>query len=215
MLVVGAKGFAKELLQVIYANDTRAELVFFDDISKDLDELLFNKYAVITDKKEVKKYLTEIDNRYVLGLGNPALRYKLAHEFNLLGGELTTIISQRAIIGHFNNNIEKGVNILNNVVIEADNAIGEGCLIHNAAFISHDVTVGKFCEISPGVNLLGGVSVGNFCSVGTNAVILPKVKIGNNVVIGAAALVNKDVPDNCVVAGVPAKLIKNLIPFTL
>jgi acetyltransferase-like isoleucine patch superfamily enzyme len=44
---------------------------------------------------------------------------------------------------------------------------------------------------------------------------LPKVKIGNNVVIGAAALVNKDVPDNCVVAGVPAKLIKNLIPFTL
>jgi acetyltransferase-like isoleucine patch superfamily enzyme len=46
--------------------------------------------------------------------------------------------------------------------------------------------------------------------IGANAVILPGVKIGRHVVVAAGAVVTKDVPDNSMVAGVPAKAIKNL-----
>lgn len=46
--------------------------------------------------------------------------------------------------------------------------------------------------------------------IGGNCTILPGVTIGNNVVMAAGAVVTKDVPDNCVVAGVPAKIIKKL-----
>ncbi|MFV5772614.1 DapH/DapD/GlmU-related protein, partial [Pediococcus acidilactici] len=46
--------------------------------------------------------------------------------------------------------------------------------------------------------------------IGGNVTILPGVTIGNNVVVAAGAVVTKDIPDNCVVAGVPAKMIKTI-----
>ncbi len=54
------------------------------------------------------------------------------------------------------------------------------------------------------------IKVGNNVWIGGNVTILPGVTIGNNAVIAAGSLVNKDVPDNCIVAGVPAKKIKTL-----
>lgn len=52
------------------------------------------------------------------------------------------------------------------------------------------------------------VHIGNDVWIGGNCTILPGVKIGNNVVIAAGAVVTKDIPDNCVAGGVPAKVIK-------
>ena len=52
------------------------------------------------------------------------------------------------------------------------------------------------------------VKIGNDVWIGGNVTILPGVTIGNNVVVAAGAVVTKDVPDNCVVGGVPARVIK-------
>ena len=46
--------------------------------------------------------------------------------------------------------------------------------------------------------------------ISAGARIIGKIRVGSNVLIGANAVVNKDVPDNCIVAGVPAKVIRNL-----
>jgi maltose O-acetyltransferase len=54
------------------------------------------------------------------------------------------------------------------------------------------------------------VNIGNDVWIGGNVVILPGVTIGNNCVVAAGAVVTKDVPDNSLVAGVPAKVIKTL-----
>jgi acetyltransferase-like isoleucine patch superfamily enzyme len=54
------------------------------------------------------------------------------------------------------------------------------------------------------------VVIGDDVWVGANAVILPGVKIGKHVVVAAGAVVTKDVPDYCVVAGVPARVVKKL-----
>lgn len=54
------------------------------------------------------------------------------------------------------------------------------------------------------------VTIGNDVWIGGNCTILPGVTIGNNVIVAAGAVVTKDVPDNCVVAGVPARKIKEL-----
>lgn len=54
------------------------------------------------------------------------------------------------------------------------------------------------------------VTIGNDVWIGGNCIILPGVTIGNNVVVAAGAVVTKDVPDNCVVGGVPAKFIKSI-----
>ena len=56
----------------------------------------------------------------------------------------------------------------------------------------------------------GGVKIGNNVFIGMKSTILKGVHIGSNVIIGANSLVNKDIPDNCVVAGNPAKVIMSL-----
>lgn len=54
------------------------------------------------------------------------------------------------------------------------------------------------------------VNIGNDVWIGGNVTILPGVTIGNNVIVAAGAVVTKDVPDNCIVGGVPAKVIKEI-----
>lgn len=60
------------------------------------------------------------------------------------------------------------------------------------------------------VDTFGKVMIGNNVHIGTNAVIMPGVSIGNNCIVGVGAIVTKNVPDNSVVAGVPAKIIETL-----
>ena len=54
------------------------------------------------------------------------------------------------------------------------------------------------------------ITVGNNVWIGGNVTILSGITIGNNVVIGAGSVITKDIPDDCVVAGVPAKVIKRI-----
>ena len=55
------------------------------------------------------------------------------------------------------------------------------------------------------------ITIGNDVWIGGNVTILPGVKIGNNVVIAAGAVVTKDIPNNSLVGGIPAKIIKELV----
>lgn len=214
MLIIGAKGFAKELLETLCQLGIGECAAFYDDVSDDLPDLLFGEYNIIRNLDDAEKYLKSEDGKFALGIGNPVLRYRLSEKFKAIG-ELVSVISPFARIGEWKNSIGTGSCVLTNAVIESNNKIGAGNLIHVNALISHDVTTGMFCEISPSVNLLGGVSVGDFCSIGAGAQILPKMKIGRNVVVGAGAVVTKDVPDNSMVVGVPAKIVKKLEPIDL
>lgn len=87
---------------------------------------------------------------------------------------------------------------------------GIGVVIHERAVIGAKVMIG------PNVTI-GGRSghhevpvIGDRVEISTGAKVLGPVKIGSNVIIGANAVVIKDVPDNAIVAGVPAKIIRIL-----
>lgn len=60
------------------------------------------------------------------------------------------------------------------------------------------------------IDLFGRIIVGDNVQIGSNAMIMPGVTIGSNVIIGAGAIVTRDVPDNSVVAGVPARRIESI-----
>ena len=61
-----------------------------------------------------------------------------------------------------------------------------------------------------GYTKIGLVSIGNNAFIGEGSIILPNVKIGNNVVVGSGSVVANDIPDNCVAAGNPAKVISTI-----
>lgn len=89
--------------------------------------------------------------------------------------------------------------------------IGDNVTItRGVAFVNHDGGAALFRKEIAGLNVYGRIKVGSNVFIGINSIILPNVTIGNNVVIGAGSIVNKDIPDNVVVAGVPAKIIKSI-----
>lgn len=88
---------------------------------------------------------------------------------------------------------------------------GIGIVIHDRCIIGENCVIGS-CTTLGGTNRNYKVpELGNNVLVGTGAKIIGPVKVGNNVVIGANAVVVRDVPDNTVVAGVPARVIKENI----
>ena len=84
--------------------------------------------------------------------------------------------------------------------------IGSGCLIASGTTIlAHEHIFVK----PDGSYYFKDTFIGNNCFVGVNSLICPGVHIGNQVVIGGGSVVTKDIPDHCIAAGVPAKVIKS------
>ncbi len=209
MLVIGAKGHAKEILSVIEQLEIQVPIYFFDNTSTDIGSMLFTQYQIIKKIEHAQNVLLE-DNRVVLGVGKPSVRYKLAQKFIELGGILTSIVSPYAQVGRYEVQLGEGLNVMHAVMISNSVSIGEGSLINAFTSVHHDVKVGRYNEISPGVRLLGNCVIGDFCQIGASATILPGIKVGNNVIIGAGAVVTKDIEDNAVAVGMPARIIKKL-----
>jgi sugar O-acyltransferase (sialic acid O-acetyltransferase NeuD family) len=206
MLIIGAKGFAKEVLEVLFQNEIEeSNIYFFDDIN--LSNSVYGKFKVLSALKEAE-ILFQTNNNFTMGIGGTQIRESLVEKFEQIGGKLTSTISPFANIGHFDNKIEHGCNIMTGTVITNSVKIGKCTLINLNCTIGHDCTIGEFCELSPGTHISGNCNIGNFCTFGTGSVVLPKIKIGNNVIVGAGAVVTKDLPDNCTVVGIPAKIIK-------
>jgi sugar O-acyltransferase (sialic acid O-acetyltransferase NeuD family) len=208
MLIVGAGGFAKQLLEIFEQLGQLNKVMLFDDYTEPLRKSLYD-LPILHSLGEVEQ-LFKHDNRFILGVGNPQKRYEISQKFSRLNGELTTLISPRTNISHINITIGKGVTILTNSIIENGVKIGEGCLINIGAYITHDVQIGEYTEISPGVKISGGCSVGRLCFLGTGSILIPKVQIGESSVVAAGAVVTENVPPGVMVAGVPAEIKKRL-----
>lgn len=87
----------------------------------------------------------------------------------------------------------------NNVVVTSD-----------VVFMTHDITNIMLNNMSKNYYKYysGCIEVMNNVFIGSGSIIFPNIKIGNNVIIGAGSIVTKDIPDNSVVAGNPAKVIE-------
>jgi sugar O-acyltransferase (sialic acid O-acetyltransferase NeuD family) len=147
---------------------------------------------------------------YIVAIGGA--NGKIRHDIHLkLKNESfipVTAVHKSAVIAK-DVNISDGCQILANSTINPRVELGEATIINTAASIDHECILGKGVGIAPGAHLAGLVTVGDYSFVGTGATILPRIKIGKNSIVGAGAVVTKDVPDNVVVYGIPARIIRN------
>lgn len=102
--------------------------------------------------------------------------------------------------------------------------IGKNCHIYGSIDNGHEflVTIGDNVTLASGCKLLthdgstkkiigysrvGRIDIGNDVFIGGSSVVLPNVKIGNRVIVGAGSVVTKDIPDNSIAVGNPAKVV--------
>lgn len=157
-----------------------------------------------TDDDVLRLYQKYSDCSIVITPDLPKVREKLFALYSRIGFQFATVISSRAIISR-NAKIGKGTVIQACVNVSAGSTVGEFVKLNTYANVMHDNVIGNFSTIAPNAVLLGYVNVGESAYIGANSTILPHVKIGSGSTVGAGAVVTKDVNNNVIVKGVPAK----------
>lgn len=90
-------------------------------------------------------------------------------------------------------------------------SIGDNVYITNGCqFVTHDGGTLILRKEVPDLEITAPIKIGSDVYIGLNSLILPGVTIGNRVIIGAGSVVNKDIPDGSVAAGVPARVVKSV-----
>jgi UDP-perosamine 4-acetyltransferase len=113
------------------------------------------------------------------------------------------ILSPSVEIGH-------GPTIMAGAVINANARLGDNVIVNTGAIVEHDCVIGNHVHIATGAQLASTVCVGDGSHIGLGASIRQCICIGRNAIVGAGAVVVEDVPDDVVVAGVPAQILSKV-----
>ncbi len=205
MVIIGAGGLAKELIEIFNQKGETDKLACYDDVNENAPDLVFNKFPVLKNEEAAKKFFVANGYEFTIGIGNPFLRQTLYKKFITLEGKLTSSISPKACIGSFDVQIGQGSNILDGAVFSNSTKTGIACIVYYNSNITHDCTLGNFVQVSTGVSLLGAVEVCDSVLIGANATVLPKIRVGQHAVIAACSVVTKNVPDYALMMGNPAR----------
>ncbi|MFH0867659.1 MAG: hypothetical protein V1904_15825 [Bacteroidota bacterium] len=193
MLIIGTGGLGKEILGILIEDNFPDEIAFYDE-NPDGPEKLFDTYKVLISVNSLKKYFSKGDKRFITGIGHPRLREKLTLKIESFGGILTSVISKRTSIFHYNEEysgviIQPGVGISHNV------SIGTGSAIHINSTIGHSTILGKYVNIGPNVSVIGPVEIGDYSYISAQSVVKPNIRIGKNAVVSVGKIVENDLAD--------------------
>ncbi|EJT6165230.1 acyltransferase [Clostridium perfringens] len=108
--------------------------------------------------------------------------------------------------------VGKNFNMFNSVIDEGHCwlvEIGDDVTITNSTILAHDASMKRFINKSK----IGKVKIGDRVFIGYGSILLPNISIGSDVIIGAGTVVNRDIPDDSIVVGNPARIIGKVSEF--
>lgn len=174
----------------------------------DLVEKKINPFGLkyLGDENNLSDSFWKEQHRFIIGIGDNALRSKLASFICKSGGQLISVCHPSACISK-TATIGEGTFISANANINSLVFISQNCIINTGAIVEHECRISDNVHIAPGAVLAGNVKVGENSFIGANSVIKQGVKIGQNVIVGAGSVVINDIPDNKKIVGNPGKEI--------
>lgn len=165
-------------------------------------------FAGFVEKDDEKAFL---DNNahaaatLALGIGENSVRKNI---LETIGRDSTfpVLIHPKAIVAK-SAEIGRGSVIMPGAIINPGAVIGEFCIINSGAIIEHDTALADFCSVAPGAILCGNCHLDEGAFIGAGAVLSHGLKAGHWSVLGAGSAAIRDLKENTVYAGAPAKPI--------
>lgn len=203
LAILGASGHGKVVADTAECCGWQA-VEFFDDAWAGLQEN--GVWPVVGDTTTLMGRLADFDG-VLVAIGNNRIRHAKLLELQAAGARLATLIHPAATVSRYAA-IGEGTVVFAGAVVNAYARINLGGILNTGCSIDHDCVLGDAVHISPGARLAGGVRVGDLSWVGIGASVRQLISIGQRVVVGAGSAVVTDIPNDVMVAGVPAKRMR-------
>lgn len=201
--ICGLGGAGRELFDLASRLNRWREIIFIDkDNYKDNEFLNCKVYSF---DEATEKY-SKNDIEFVISVGDTSLREKIYKQIIEADYSLAIVIAPNVYIPN-NTIIGQGVVIRDNCYISVDVKLEDNVIIQPNTVIGHDVVIKRNSVISSQSVLAGGVLVGENVFIAIGCSIKELVKVGNNSIVSIGSSVNKDIEDNVIVHGNPAKVI--------
>ena len=204
LIIIGAGGYAKSVLDSIDYYNYEVE-GFIDEFKNEDSHLghpiLAKSIDSICDKDKFF-YFIAIGNNFYRKRWFDILERKQLRIINVV--DRSAIVSQRAMLG-------KGCFVGKMAIVNSMSKVSDNCIVNSKALIEHGCTLKKHANISTNAVINGDVVVGEGSFLGSCSVTKGQVSIGSWSIVGAGAVVVNNIPDEKIVVGIPAKIIKNNI----
>jgi sugar O-acyltransferase (sialic acid O-acetyltransferase NeuD family) len=207
VLVVGSSGHAKVIIDIFERNNVEIIGVIDDYRNTNEKTLEYDVLGKILDIPKIIKKIT--DCGLFIAIGDNYGRYLVVNKIKTMIPEVKffSAIHPSAQIGK-NVILGNGVAIMAGAIINTDAKIGNFTFINTKASAGHDVKMLDFSSLAPGVTIGGNSIIGEHSAISIGATIKEKLEIGNHSIIGAGLLLMKNCPNNVIMYGVPARIIR-------
>ena len=196
LIIIGAGGHGKVIADNALKNGYK-DICFVDDraTGKCMD------FTIVGTSADIEK-LNDGNTDFIIGIGNNAVRKKIAEQYDVNWVSLIHPSAQIAV----NVSIGKGTAVMAGAVINACASVGEHCIINTRAVVEHDNVIEDYVHISPNAALGGTVRVGEQTHIGIGASVRNNIEICEGCIIGAGAVVVKNLTESGTYVGVPARV---------
>ena len=203
IVIIGAGGHAISILDAVHSMDLSV-VAFVDEAKKGEKLLGLNIYSNISDIKDFGSH------EYVIGIGDNSLRKKVVKKS--LGEypdmNFATVIHKTSYVSN-TSEVSTGSVILAKSFIGPCSNIGNHCIVNSGSIIDHECSLDDYSSTGPGAVLGGNVKIGSGSIISIGAIVKHGIRVGRNSLVGANSLINKNIDDNLVYYGVPAKEIRS------
>jgi sugar O-acyltransferase (sialic acid O-acetyltransferase NeuD family) len=150
------------------------------------------------------KAANDIDARCVVAIGDNRFRKRVVDLLGFPTQRYAAVIHPRATVSPYAE-VLPGAMLLAGAIVGLQAVVGSHSIINHASSIDHHGTVGDFVHVAPGCHAGGNVYIGDGAFLGIGVSVVPGVTVGKWATVGAGSVVLHDVPEETVVAGVPAR----------
>jgi len=206
---LGAGGHAKVVIEILRQNK-RYEIAGLLNANEELRGTDVLGIPVLGDDQQLSALFEQGIRHAFIGVGSvggTSIRRRLFELARSHGYEMVAAIHQHSVISP-SVKVGHGPTVMPGAIINTSATLGDNVIINTGAIVEHDCIIGNHASVASGAVLASTVRVGAGSHIGAGSTVRQSINIGENSIIGAGAVVIKDVPDNVIVVGVPATVLR-------